>query len=96
MREKQGGGPAKIIIVRETALQSWARDAGSVCAAAVLILPGWWLGATWLSATGFLLFWVWLFNASFRAHKKHTFSVAEAKAEIDRIGADTATERNTP
>ena len=87
MTDRHDGGTTRIVLIHETALQSWARDAGSVCAAISLILPGWWLDATWLSATGFFLFWAWMLNASFRAHKKHTFSIPEAQAEIDRIAA---------
>jgi len=78
-------GVTKIMLVHETALQSWARDAGTVLAACALILPGWWIGSALLSTTGFLLFWLWLFNAAIRESKRRTFSIAEAREEIDRI-----------
>lgn len=80
-------GETKIMLVHETALQSWARDAGSVLAACALILPGWWLSATWLSATGFFLFWIWMISSAIDLRKKQTFSVADARAEIERIAA---------
>lgn len=45
---------AKIIIIRETVLQSWLRDLGTFAMAAGLIGVGWALGSTAMQWFGFI------------------------------------------
>jgi hypothetical protein len=51
MSEKQ-----KVIVMRESPRDSLLRDGGSVLAAWLMILPGWWLGSGVLSFIGGCMF----------------------------------------
>ena len=79
----------KILIIRETTAQSIARDAGTVISAWAMILPGWYLGSTILSAVGAVIFVVWLASRiADIANPSRRLTIDQARAELDRIEAD--------
>jgi hypothetical protein len=72
----------RMILIRESLAQSIARDAGSVAAAAFLILPGWWIDSIALQYTGAALFFILLVSRALGLNRAHTMTIAQAKAQI--------------
>ena len=76
----------KIIVIRETWAQSWLRDASTWALAVMLIVPGWYIESTALTATGIVIFWLAIFGKILAfAAKTKRYTLHEAREEIDRM-----------
>ena len=80
----------KIIILRESPRDSLIRDGGSVLAAWMLILPGWWLGSGTLSFIGGVMFLLVIGLRAAGVRKSMQKSPQEALAEVQSIIAAEA------
>lgn len=73
------------IMVHETVMESWLRDAGTVVAALALILPGVWLGSSVLELIGGFILIVLTVSRSSKAMRDRRMSIPEARAYLDRL-----------
>jgi len=75
-----------LLIIRESFARSIISDAVTLSLGVGIMLPGYFLnsaGMQWLGAIVF--FWIVL---AYAGAKRRTFSIDEARAELDRIAAD--------
>lgn len=75
----------KIIVLRESPRDSLIRDGGSVLAAWMLILPGWWLGSGTLSFIGGVMFLIVIGLRASGVRKSMQRTPQEALAEVQAI-----------
>lgn len=75
----------KVILLQERWTKSTARDVFSVVCAFVLIGPGLLMESAAMQWAGFLMLIVIVFSRAAGLRKKYTMTVAEARAELDRI-----------
>lgn len=75
----------KVILIREEPLKSWLRDASTFALFVCLIGVGWLMGSDAMQWVGAGVAFTTLF-AQFSGRKKEwTFTIAEARAELDRL-----------
>lgn len=75
----------KIMIIRESPWKSWARDASTFALFSAMIGVGWLLNSEPMQWVGAIVAFT-TFLAQFSGFRKqHTFTIAEARAELDRI-----------
>ena len=72
------------VVVRETVFESWMHDASSYAMAAALIIPGWFIGSVAAQWLGVICFFIAVIGKA----KSKRLTIAEARAEIDRIEAE--------
>jgi len=78
----------KIMLVQETPMQSYKKDAGTVVACLALVLPGWLIGSAALQWVGAMMFVFWLIARVFGTSKDNTYTLDQAKAKIDAMLED--------
>ena len=74
------------VVIRESILKSWATDASTLALATALIIPGWLIGSSAAQWLGFMVFFVMMVGKS----KTKRLTIAEARAELDRIEKEMA------
>jgi hypothetical protein len=79
-----------IIILRETVVGSWLRDAGSFAVAAGLIGVGVWVGSGAMQWSGFLLSAIYILARTSKAAKHLT--IPQARALLDTLEANPGME----
>lgn len=75
---------AEIIILHETALESWARDASTFALFVGLISIGWFLDSSALQWSGAVVAFVTVLS---RAKLAHRISITQARQFLDEIEA---------
>lgn len=75
----------KIIILHETAIQSWLRDIGSAAAAIALIGTGVWAGSSAMQWVGAILFFLLLIARSVRLGNTQRLNLREAENVIREL-----------
>lgn len=73
----------KIIVIRETARESWVRDASAYVLAVLLIGTGVLLGSTAMQWSGAAVFFVALFAWAAGSHKEYTMTIPQARSKLD-------------
>ena len=76
-----------VIIIKETALQSWLRDASSVVAFVALIGIGQYLENTTMQVFGGILGMLTLFTGFSGIKGKNTFTIEQARKRLDELEA---------
>lgn len=77
----------KVMVISETVAQSIARDLGTFAAFAGLIGVGWLIDSSAMQWFGGVLAMIVMSVKAMAIGNKRTFTVAEARAELDRIEA---------
>ncbi len=72
----------KVILLKESAVELWKRDAGTVAACFALILPGWFIGSYALQFVGALMLVVLVFFRATGARKQYERTLEDARDEI--------------
>jgi hypothetical protein len=75
----------KIMLLRESVLESWASDASTFALFTALVGIGWLLGSEPLQWVGALIGFFTISRAAHRFGQKKIFTIAEARAELDRL-----------
>lgn len=78
---------AKIIVVHETVVESYKKDAGSLVMALALILPGWVFGIEPLSWTGVFVFTLVTLGAAMREFGEGIMTIDKAREFLDDLEA---------
>lgn len=76
----------KYILLHETPLQSWKRDASTFVLGVAWLLPGWYLGIWSLTFLGFLCL-IYMTGKSVLGLGSHSVSADEARQKIDEFEA---------
>lgn len=76
-------GEKHIMVIHETALQSWLRDAGTLAMFVMLIGIGIWIGSAPLQWVGAFIGIVAIYARAANAHK--FVSISEARKRLDEI-----------
>ena len=79
--------PTQVIIIRETALQSWLRDASTVAAFIVLIGIGIFLESAVMQIFGGILEMLTLFTGFSGIKSKNPFTFYQARKRLDELEA---------
>lgn len=77
----------EIIIIHETPLQSWKRDASSVTGFVALIGIGWLLDSSAMQWVGAILGFLFIIGAAFKLGRDNRMTVEEARKRLDEIEA---------
>jgi hypothetical protein len=75
----------KIMLIHESVVMSWLRDASTFALFFALIGIGWFIGSSVLEVVGAIVAFITI--ASTPLKEKSKFTVAEARAELDKIEA---------
>lgn len=86
MSEKQ----TEIIILRESAAESWLSDIGTALAIVAVIGTGWWLGSEAMQWAGFLMLVVGVL--AFRSGRRDRLTPQEAADRLARVYGARASE----
>ena len=78
----------KIVIIKETFLESLKRDAFTVVSAWVMILPGWWIGSSALQWTGSIMFGLFFLARMAKVQSENIKTIAEARKLLDELEAE--------
>lgn len=76
---------AKLILIRETAAESWTRDASTFVLVVAIIGVGVLLGSSAMQWVGALMAFIVITARATSFRKQHTFTVAEARKRLDEI-----------
>lgn len=75
----------KVMIISENPLRSWIRDASTFALFTCLIGLGWLIGSEAMQWCGAIIAFVTLFARFCGLRKEYTFTIAQARAELDRL-----------
>ena len=74
-----------VILVHETAMQSWAKDAGTLAMFVAMIGIGWVIDSVVMQVVGAIIAMASLSIVSMRRTIGKTYTVAEARKRLDEI-----------
>lgn len=77
--------PREILIIHETIAHSWAVDASTFAMFVALIGTGWLLGSSAMEWVGAFMGFVAILARSSGRKKEFTFTIDEARKELDRL-----------
>ena len=78
----------KVIVMKETFVESVKRDVFTVASAWAIILPGWWVGSNALQWVGAILFGLFFLGRMARFQKDNARTVAEAREYLDQLESE--------
>lgn len=81
---------AEVIIVTETALQGWMRDAGSAVMFIALIGIGVFLESNAMQWVGAIIGFIVIISRAMRIAKDNRYTIAKARARLDEIERQSA------
>lgn len=75
----------KLMLIHEDPLKSWLRDASTFALFVCLIGIGWLMSSEAMQWSGAIIAFVTIFARFAGLRKEYTFTIAEARAELDRL-----------
>lgn len=76
-----------VIVLSETVLESWARDAGTFAMLAGVCAVGWLLDSQALQWIGGIMAIISMISRAMGTHKRSRMTIAQARAKLDELEA---------